>query len=499
MQANNPTTKAESFAMIAAAILVLLLIGVAVSRLVYPFDVGHFEACIWTPALVSAQGQNPYGIAMREPFATAPYGYLYYLTVGGGLRLFGWQFWFGRALTILAAGICVYCLMRTVWRLTENRQSLLISALAFLSTITLHHWLGVHRPDLPALALAFAALMLVFTSREKTDQIGFRLLSVVGLLASGFFFKQTMLLPIGVAAARYWQLGKHKSAWSVLAGTTLVIAIVALALNATSDGGYFWQHFTLLQQVPHSYAMAGHWLASLFKSPMTWMALSLFSAALIGGKRSISPTPDNLKLCLRSPNYLWGCYFIVASAFAFVTSARTGAYINYYLEPSLVAAVLVGLAWKKLSTVDRWKRIYPALTLIILLAGVFEFSRMARAETYRWRSLPYYRELVTALKNNTPPDGICISVHPELVVAAGREFQFGDWIQYHDGRSSELRRKFDGAIGSGRYAAIVWLKSDDPALPAYNAVTLQTPLPEKYYPVFLLLPEHKSQINFQGK
>ncbi|MGH9802942.1 MAG: hypothetical protein ACRD82_21450, partial [Blastocatellia bacterium] len=91
---HNKTT--ERLATQAAALLVLLLLAVAVSRLVYPFDVGHFEACTWTPALASAQGNNPYDIALREPFATAPYGYFYYLTVGAGLRLFGWQFWFGR-------------------------------------------------------------------------------------------------------------------------------------------------------------------------------------------------------------------------------------------------------------------------------------------------------------------------------------------------------------------------------------------------------------------
>jgi hypothetical protein len=79
-----------------SSVVTLLLIGISISRKIYPFDVGHFEACVWTPALLSAQGKNPYAYATREPFVMAPYGYLYYLTVGAGLRLFGWQFWFGR-------------------------------------------------------------------------------------------------------------------------------------------------------------------------------------------------------------------------------------------------------------------------------------------------------------------------------------------------------------------------------------------------------------------
>ncbi|MEK7829896.1 MAG: hypothetical protein AAB401_02360, partial [Acidobacteriota bacterium] len=82
-----PNEKVERWATLATALLALLLLGVGISRLVYPFDVGHFEACIWTPAIFAARGENPYDIALREPFATAPYGYFYYLTVGAGLRM----------------------------------------------------------------------------------------------------------------------------------------------------------------------------------------------------------------------------------------------------------------------------------------------------------------------------------------------------------------------------------------------------------------------------
>lgn len=95
------------FALLIFTPLALLLIAISVSRTIYPFDVGHFEACVWTPALLSAQGENPYAYATQEPFVMAPYGYLYYLTVGTGLRQFGWQFRFGRALTVLSAAVAL--------------------------------------------------------------------------------------------------------------------------------------------------------------------------------------------------------------------------------------------------------------------------------------------------------------------------------------------------------------------------------------------------------
>src|SRR5215813_2905674 len=185
-----------------------LLLSVSVSRLIYPFDVGHFEACIWTPALLSAQGASPYAYATREPFVMAPYGYFYYLTIGVGLRLFGWQFWFGRALTVLSAVVCVICVAGVTRAVTSDRRAVMVGVLWFLSTITMFHWIGVHRPDFLALALAFSALALVFAEDNARDRIGSRTFLVVALLTLAFFFKQTCLLSIAVVIARYLQTGR---------------------------------------------------------------------------------------------------------------------------------------------------------------------------------------------------------------------------------------------------------------------------------------------------
>src|SRR5215475_4382882 len=102
----NSGTRGVVLAIIA---LVTSLIGVSLSRLVYPYDVGRYEAAVWEPSLLAASGLNPYNYALRPPFVMAPYGYLYYLTTGLGLSLFGLQLWFGRLMSILAAAIIVMC------------------------------------------------------------------------------------------------------------------------------------------------------------------------------------------------------------------------------------------------------------------------------------------------------------------------------------------------------------------------------------------------------
>ena len=470
-------------------VLGALLLSVSVSRLIYPFDVGHFEACIWTPAALSAQGANPYAYATREPFVMAPYGYFYYLTVGVGLRLFGWQFWFGRALTVLSAGVCVICISGIARKVTSDRRAAMVGVLAFLSTITLFHWIGVHRPDLPALALAFAALALVFAEKDDRDRIWPRTLLVIALLTLAFFFKQTMLLPIAAVVARYWQVGKVKQAGAVICGVSLFGAVIASAIELSSGGGYFWQHFTLMRSAPYSYADALHWVASLLKSPSTWIAIGMIVAAAV---RRFDPAPfsswPEFKKWMRSPECLIGCYLIAALAFAFVSSARRGAYINYYLEASMAGAIAVAMAWRRLAPYRVARPgLYPAISILLLLAGAFEFSRMARAESYRWRSLPYYREVVATLAREVPADGLCISVHPELVLAAGRKFHFGDWIQYQDGRSVELQQVYDEAISSRRYAAIITLGGKGIKAPGYRLARMKQAAHEKYYPVFLYL------------
>src|SRR5262249_2264678 len=108
-----------------------------------------------------------------------------------------------------------------------------------------------------------------------------------------------------------------------------------------------------------------------------------------------------------------------------------------------------------------------------------------------WRSLPYYNEVVATLAREVPANDLCVSVHPELVLAAGRKFHFGDWIEYQDGRSAELQQIYDEAMSSKRYAAIITLggKGADP--PGYHLAPMRQSPHEKYYPVFLYLRDTK--------
>jgi len=470
--------------------LSLLLAGLCLSRLIYPFDLGHLEACTWTPSLLSASGQNPYSFAESPPFVMAPYGYFYYLLIGGGLRVFGFQLWFGRAASVLSAAFCATCIVRMAFILTRNRAAALFGAIAFLSSITVHHWIAVHRPDLLALALAFAGLTIVFETCERPGQWTWKIIPAMAFFVAAIFFKQTILLPAIVAVVRCCQSGKFKTAVTIGAGVTTVSLLIVLWLNLSSGGEYFWQHFLLMRQIPHSYADALHWVAALFKAPATWLATVILTAASWQGvETGLSPITgksDSVQM-LKSPIVLVAGYFVTASALAFVASARRGAYISYYLEAFIAGSIVVAVACDFLVGRNIRQQLYAALLALMMFSGFIGIVRAARGEYFRWQSLPYYREIVATLKRETTQQGLCISVHPELVVAAERAYHFGDWYQYADGRSPELQALLKNSIASGRYEAVIWLTDDAGTnlLPGYRLIRMQEPPPANHFPVFL--------------
>ena len=188
-------------------------------------------------------------------------------------------------------------------------------------------------------------------------------------------------------------------------------------------------------------------------------------------------------MLLDSKKGLIGFYFVAVFFFAFVTTGRLGASTLYYLETFLVASVLFALScdWFERNGKEKYAVVFTAM--LIASAVLFLFS-VGRGEYNRWQSLPYYREMVENVRQLTPHDSLCISVYPDIVTAAGRDFHFDDWGEYNDGWSPELKEVFNKAISSKRYTAII-MHSDDLKFDGYHLVRMKTPPPEKFYKAFL--------------
>jgi hypothetical protein len=465
-----------------------LLLLISVSRIVYPFDVGNYEALVWDSAVLSASGQNPYAHALQPPFVVAPYGYLYYLIVGLGLKLFGLQLWLGRMLSLLGMLSCLGSVVWIVRAVTRNLIAATLAATVVITSWPVAVWTSLQRPDFVGLAFAYAGLALLYRSSPEKAANWRASLGAMLLFTAGFLCKMTLVLPFLLGAARLYQTGRRREALAVLLGTLSLIGAAMLLLNGTSEGGYFWQQFGLLGRIPESLSNAFRWLRALALAPASWIAVSILVA---GGWRALRSPPCEKSLenhsftrLIESPAALAFVYLGVASGVAFYTSMRSGSNLNYYLETVLALGLATGMLVARSRPL--LERALP-LTLALALTGSVSLVRLGRGEYYRWKSLPYYQELVRTLAENTPAGALCVSFNPELVTAAGRTFHFADFMFYDELATSDtLRGLFNEAIRSRRYSAFLWGK-DDARFPGYQRVPMRTPLPDHYYPLYFYL------------
>lgn len=478
-----------SIRFIAVAGLIILSVGffcIGLSRLIYPFDFGVYESFIWLPSGLLMSGENPYAFATREPFVMSPYGIVYYLLTGIGVKFFGLQLWWGRLLSIVATLVCLISIGRIARDLTGKKHIARIAQLVFLCAYPLQMWFGVQRSDLIGLAFAFAGLSLILT--EKKDSKGNKLILLFATLcfALAFFSKQTVVLPVFIAALSYWFRGKRMSVIYLLSITIALSLVIGFVLNQTSNGGYVWQHFTHAQGLPFSYYQAFALLKTFIKVPSTLVFIAAILFAAWHNRKTLFSFITNLSTQNTFLNLKKGLiifYLVAAFSLAVVTTGRLGASTLYYLETALIGAIIFALACDWLERNGKEKYAIMFTVLLILSSGLFLIS-VARGEYYRWQSVPYYLEMTESVRTLTPPNSICISVYPEIVTKAGRSFHFDDWGEYNDGWSPELKEVFNKAISSKRYAAII-MHSDGLKFDGYHLVRMKTPPPEKFYKAFL--------------
>lgn len=463
-----------------AVLLGASLLGLSSSRFFYPFDTGNYEAFIWSPSQLAISGQNPYGFALRPPYVMAPYGIVYYGLIGLGTRLFGLQLWFGRLASLVAAAICLICIARITSSLTDDDKAPWYGAIAFMSFVTVQSWISVQRPDLVSLAMAFVAVAIVFTTKWETNNGGSRIVVVLVLLVAAFLTKHTTLLPLAVVVARLWQLRQRRRAVILLVGFAALCASVMIWLNINSGGGYVWEHWTHASRLAFDFKRAFGALLALCKIPSTLVLAGTCFLVLYEFRKNLG------KASSTSAKSLLLLYLLIAFLFAFVSSARRGANINYYLESSIIASIVFALALSRITKTNRWTHAGATIVLLLAVTSTWQFMRFARGEYFRWHSLSYFMEISETIERSTPRDSICISVYPDLVTRAGRVFHFDDFGEYSDGASPVLKRAFNDAISSRRYSAIVW-HDDQAAFPGYTLTPMMQPVPKKFYPVYLYL------------
>lgn len=484
------TDKSAFLIRIGTAILSVLFASLIISRFIYSFGVGTWEAFNWMPAEHLLEGKNPYAFALQPPFGMSPYGVVFYALLGIGVKIFGYQFWFGRFLSILAFAVCLWAITRITHRISHNKNTVRVAFLAGLAMFPAQVWIAIMRPDLIAAAFAFSAVALAFGLSENKKTSVWKIVAIILLSGAAFFTKQTFILAMGIVFLRFLQVKKWREAISFAVGFAVLTVGGMFLLNYTSDGGYVWQHFTHAQRLPYSLQQAVEVFIMMLKQPAMFFALAFTVVFALKIRRVLNGSgKNNLLQIASSPRILLFFYLLVSLIWSILGAGRIGGNANYYIEVSFVLAVACGLIFEDFKNRQNMPKWALALVILLTLGGSFQIFRNLRGEYYRWESLSYYREVYETVGKVVPKDSKCISIYPELVVWNGCAINFDDFEEYSGTWSPELIEVFDREVKQGKYSAIIWY--DDKfaeKFPNYRLVKMSQNQPERYFKIYLYVP-----------
>src|ERR1035437_5126117 len=457
MHLNNSSDLEKKILLIGIITSTFFLIGISISRILYPFDYGGYEAGIWSPAFLSAHGVNPYkmNLTTNPPYTMAPYGIAYYGIVGLGLRIIGIQFWFARIISMICVLICSICISKITFHFTGCKNKAMLSIFLFISQFPIQSWIGVQRPDLLALSFSFLGITIALTQNPSGKYLKIILLLLVQafFLGAAILTRQICILPVGVVAGWYFLNKQYTRLIIFLLLIASFLSVVFTWLNKTSDGGYYWQQWLMPGTVEKNFEIGKEHFLTFVKSPVIIGIIFLTILIWANKKNKSEQTTPYTTLIL--------VYLIMSFILSAVTASRIGSNINYYLELTAIITLIIPLYIARIENSLASKNIYLLILIFILLSLSFTGLRICRGEYFRWQALPYFNEIVTTIEQKTPENQPAYSDYPELIVAANRLYFFNDFVQY-DGRAPKQHLLFNEVLSSGKLSAIVTASEDTP-------------------------------------
>ncbi|NUN98861.1 MAG: glycosyltransferase family 39 protein, partial [Candidatus Omnitrophica bacterium] len=135
----------------------------------YPYTVDFGEGYLLNHAGELADLRNPYRSLDSPPWLVANYPPVFPLLTAVGVKAFGFQFHFGRALSLLGVLTTGFCLYRMTRFQTEDRFAAIVAGLMWLTAYPIYNWGTHHRVD--SVGIAFEALGLLFLLRRDHPRI----------------------------------------------------------------------------------------------------------------------------------------------------------------------------------------------------------------------------------------------------------------------------------------------------------------------------------------
>ncbi len=267
------------------------------------------------------------------PFVLALYTPLYYWLVGGFAQLGGWDvaeiLVFARAISALAAALSALAIVAIARSCGASNRAALVGAGLFVTSFALQPWAYTARPDMLALALSLAGVLVA--ARSPTAR---GCACAAALLAAAFFAKQSYIVAVGALTLAFVSAGRFRAA-STLAGIWIGVVGGGMVALELASGRQFSQNAVAANALP--------WTVEFFTSAFSRVArfsICLGFLAWLGWRR-----PDRPDL----PRCIVGWYAPISLIFAVVTTMKAGAIYNYFLEPTAALAILSALGWDRLA------------------------------------------------------------------------------------------------------------------------------------------------------
>jgi len=334
--------RAPSSKLLLAIVLAPLLLvgaiqlGKAVQSITTQGDNTYPESAVVQTAMWAKTSGRIYPALDGSPYTPAPYGPLFYVALTTLAKLgnmnFGALLISGRLLSLI-----VYLLIVVAAYSWERRHMqgvlALLAPVLILSQVDFVDWNVTVRPDLPALGLTVAALMLVSSQLPSWKKI-----AAAGLLCglAGVVKQSFIALPL---ATMLWLLWSRRFKWACIFAATTALAGGTVMALLTLKHEPFLNEMLLARYSPLSFSAA----VQLFKADLVQYPLQLVLLGLaVLGLKSIPEENFNFRR-------LMVCYFALAWLMGIYTAMAPGASTNAFLESWILSALLAPLAFARIA------------------------------------------------------------------------------------------------------------------------------------------------------
>lgn len=405
LPANRQSTQSTVLTTVLRVVLVTIAIAHITYYLVRTFDLRDRDSAEG-PLLAMVERMRTEPVSRhwqyRPEFTLSCYGPGYYWAVMAVSPLTPWDHTLipGRLVSLAAIVASCLMLMIFVWRESRNLDAALLAAMMFLAAPALFKWGTYHRVDDLALFFSLASVACFGPSTR-------RLFITAILIVIGSLVRQTVAL-VALPMFLFLLFDRKYAQAARFAIVVWVLGIGAWLAVDQFSGGYFLDAALRGNYAPMHLVNGLRQEFWLVRTPVVIAAFAALAYRYMSGARR----PFSLFPYLA---------FLTSVCLSCVLISKEGSAVNYFLEPSALAAAVTAIGGAA-PLLDRFgRRAIPPLALACALCAVPAFFELNRARAAGFGNPAEYK-IVRELVEQTPRDAEILSddILVDAVVRTGR-------------------------------------------------------------------------------